>query len=90
MCKFIIDTCSLSSPYLFQFLFSCQAKFLWKRIPDHVKKESPALQSIWSVGQALFRRDPPAVHAALAKEDWPPQYQDYINNLKGKMCYTFT
>jgi COP9 signalosome complex subunit 8 len=62
----------------------CQAKFLWKRIPDDAKAASPELARIWEVGKALFRRDPPAVHAALLTTEWSAQTLQYVNRLRGE------
>ncbi|XP_062612508.1 COP9 signalosome complex subunit 8-like [Saccostrea cucullata] len=46
----------------------CNAKFLWKRIPQSVKSSSPETGHIWAVGQKLWLRDYPGIYEALKKE----------------------
>lgn len=33
----------------------CAAKFLWRRVPEHMKND-PELQKVWSVGKALWTK----------------------------------
>ncbi|KAK7872097.1 hypothetical protein R5R35_005177 [Gryllus longicercus] len=46
----------------------CNAKYLWKRIPQNVKSSHSELNSIWKVGQKMWLRDFPGVYAALNTE----------------------
>ncbi|PVD39051.1 hypothetical protein C0Q70_01678 [Pomacea canaliculata] len=46
----------------------CNAKFLWKRIPQNIKTANPELSTIWVVGQRMWLRDLPGVYEALKKE----------------------
>ncbi|XP_033729050.1 COP9 signalosome complex subunit 8-like isoform X2 [Pecten maximus] len=46
----------------------CQAKFLWKRIPQSVKSTTPELTMIWTAGQKMWQRDYPGSYEALKKE----------------------
>lgn len=48
-----------------------EAKFLWKRIPDNTKQESPELEKIWEVGKSIWNRDNPKVFLSL-QVDWSP------------------
>nr|CAD7201044.1 unnamed protein product [Timema douglasi] len=54
--------------YLFQNDL-CNAKYLWKRIPQNVKTSHAELGLIWKVGQKLWMRDFPGVYTSLAV-DW--------------------
>ncbi|XP_069697626.1 COP9 signalosome complex subunit 8 [Periplaneta americana] len=47
----------------------CNAKYLWKRIPQNVKNSHTELASIWKVGQRMWQRDFPGVYVALSA-DW--------------------
>lgn len=47
----------------------CNAKYLWKRIPQNVKNSHAELAFIWKVGQKIWQRDFPGVYAAL-NADW--------------------
>merc|ERR1719334_2641647 len=46
------------------------AKFLWQRIPAPVKTASPELVAIWKVGEALWKREFPAVYVAAGAQEW--------------------
>ncbi|XP_015510728.1 COP9 signalosome complex subunit 8 [Neodiprion virginianus] len=59
----------------------CNAKYLWKRIPANVKANSNELQQVWLVGQRMWQRDWPAVHAALSTE-WSEDINSIMNALK--------
>nr|CAD7438664.1 unnamed protein product [Timema bartmani] len=54
--------------YLFQNDL-CNAKYLWKRIPQNIKTSHAELGLIWKVGQRLWMRDFPGVYTSLAV-DW--------------------
>ncbi|XP_051156281.1 COP9 signalosome complex subunit 8 [Leptopilina boulardi] len=59
----------------------CYAKYLWKRIPDNVKSNSAELCHVWTVGQHMWKRDWPAVHAAL-NVNWSEDVIEVMNALK--------
>ncbi|XP_043466812.1 COP9 signalosome complex subunit 8 [Leptopilina heterotoma] len=59
----------------------CYAKYLWKRIPDSVKSSSAELCHVWTVGQHMWKRDWPAVHAAL-NVNWSEDVDEVMNALK--------
>ncbi|KAJ8958872.1 hypothetical protein NQ318_019639 [Aromia moschata] len=48
----------------------CNAKYLWKRIPQSVKASTPELANIWAVGQHMWKRDFPAIYKALEAVTW--------------------
>ncbi|XP_045178904.2 COP9 signalosome complex subunit 8-like [Mercenaria mercenaria] len=56
---------------------TCNAKFLWKRIPQQVKTGSPELAQVWAVGQKMWQRDFPGMYEALQK-DWTEPYKDIM------------
>lgn len=62
----------------------CQAKYLWKRIPADLKTENEELQRIWTVGQHMWQRNWPEVHAAL-NIDWTIDVRDIMAALKDKI-----
>lgn len=62
----------------------CQAKYLWKRIPSDLKTENEELKRIWTVGQHIWQRNWPEVHAALNIE-WTIDVRDIMTALKGKL-----
>ncbi|XP_029176682.1 COP9 signalosome complex subunit 8 isoform X2 [Nylanderia fulva] len=66
--------------YLYQNDLS-NAKFLWKRIPSDVKAAHEELKRIWTVGQRMWQRNWPAVHAALNIE-WSEDVKDIMTALK--------
>ncbi|XP_063241833.1 COP9 signalosome complex subunit 8 [Bacillus rossius redtenbacheri] len=47
----------------------CNAKYLWKRIPQNIKTSHAELATIWKVGQKMWQRDFPGMYAAL-RVDW--------------------
>ena len=49
-----------------------------------VRESHPEIGALWQIGQALVRKDPPAVHTALAQPDWPAEIKPYVENLKGE------
>lgn len=62
----------------------CYAKYLWKRIPAGVKCGSAELRHVWTVGQHMWKRDWPAVHAAL-NINWSEDVAEVMNALKEKV-----
>ncbi|XP_011880896.1 PREDICTED: COP9 signalosome complex subunit 8 isoform X1 [Vollenhovia emeryi] len=59
----------------------CNAKYLWKRIPPDVKAANEELTRVWTVGQCMWQRNWPAVHAALNVE-WSEDIKDDMAALK--------
>ncbi|XP_052813430.1 COP9 signalosome complex subunit 8-like [Mya arenaria] len=55
----------------------CNAKFLWKRIPQSVKTATPELSNIWAVGQKIWQREFPGIYETLQKE-WTDPYKDLL------------
>jgi len=47
------------------------ARFLWKRIPQEMKKNDVELQAIWAIGQRLWVQDYAGVYVAF-KANWSP------------------
>lgn len=62
----------------------CDAKFLWKRIPNG-HKESPELTAIWGVGQALWLRDMPEFYQRAKSFEWSPPIQGIMSKLIGRI-----
>lgn len=60
------------------------AKLLWKRIPQAVKSggEAEELAAVWRVGEALWRRDLPAIYLALAAHEWSAQVSAIMTALR--------
>ncbi|XP_050670237.1 COP9 signalosome complex subunit 8 [Leptidea sinapis] len=48
----------------------CNAKFLWKRIPQNITSSNPEISAIWAVGQKLWKKDLPRMYQALAAYHW--------------------
>lgn len=65
------------------FCCSCNAKFLWKRIPNQCKTENPELAYVWNVGKAMWQRDFPATYAALNSTQWTDNVADIMKALHG-------
>lgn len=62
----------------------CNAKYLWQRIPSDMKAAHEDLRRIWIVGQRMWQRNWPAVHAALNVE-WSEDVKDIMTALKSKL-----
>ena len=65
-------------------LFSCNAKFLWKRIPTSVKSENAELAQIWEVGRGLWLRDSGSVFRTIESNTWSDEIGPIMNAIKGK------
>lgn len=63
--------------------FSCNAKYLWKRIPQSVKGSTPELTEIWAVGQSMWKRDFPAIYKALNAVTWSDTVAEVMKQLEG-------
>jgi len=66
------------------FLNRCNAKYLWKRIPQNVKNSHAELSLIWKVGQKMWQRDFPGVYAALTA-DWSENVRHIMQALLGEL-----
>ncbi|CAH2012825.1 unnamed protein product [Acanthoscelides obtectus] len=60
----------------------CNAKYLWKRIPESVKTSAPELKNIWAVGQCMWRRDFPGIYKALNKVTWSDTVADIMKEVQ--------
>ncbi|XP_077500779.1 COP9 signalosome complex subunit 8-like isoform X2 [Amblyomma americanum] len=60
------------------------AKLLWRRIPYDIKQSHLDLGQIWKVGQAMWKKNFPAVHAALSQE-WPDDLKPIMQELNERM-----
>ncbi|KAL4231742.1 COP9 signalosome complex subunit 8 [Mactra antiquata] len=56
---------------------TCNAKFLWKRIPQAIKTANAELGHIWAVGQKMWQRDFPGIYETL-KKDWSESCKDIM------------
>jgi COP9 signalosome complex subunit 8 len=66
-------------------LTRCNAKLLWRRIPENVKASNPELGAIWKIGQSMWVRNFAGVHAALAeRETWSEPVTSIMEALKGE------
>ncbi|XP_014249791.1 COP9 signalosome complex subunit 8 [Cimex lectularius] len=70
--------------YLYQFDL-CNAKFLWKRIPQNIKSQNTELGHIWNVGKAMWQRELPAVYTALSSTSWTDNVKPIMVGLKDKV-----
>ncbi|EDO37298.1 predicted protein [Nematostella vectensis] len=61
----------------------CNAKFLWKRMPDDIKNSTPEAASLWTLGCHMWKRDYVGIYASLNQE-WSSLTQPYIISLKGR------
>ncbi|GFR86691.1 COP9 signalosome complex subunit 8 [Elysia marginata] len=59
----------------------CNAKFLWKRIPQNIKQGCPELSNIWSVGQKMWLKDYTGTYDALQK-DWSDDVKGIMASLQ--------
>lgn len=58
----------------------CEAKFVWKRIPTHIKTTTPELTNVWTVGQKIWLRDSHGTYESLNKE-WSEQLKPIMDAL---------
>ncbi|XP_065341576.1 COP9 signalosome complex subunit 8 [Cloeon dipterum] len=64
----------------------CNAKMLWKRIPDSAKLADEELNAVWRIGQRMWQRDLYLVHVALAQTDsWSEPVAPIMDALKGQV-----
>ncbi|KAL0273751.1 UNVERIFIED_CONTAM: hypothetical protein PYX00_006357 [Menopon gallinae] len=69
--------------YLYQYDL-CNAKYLWKRIPNSVKFGNTELQNIWKVGKKMWQRDFPGIYVAL-NEQWSNDIAEIMHKLLEKV-----
>lgn len=63
----------------------CNAKFLWKRIPQNITASNPEIPAIWLVGQKLWKKDLPGTYQALAAFNWTEPIANIIRALEEKI-----
>lgn len=63
----------------------CNAKFLWKRIPQNIISGNPDISAVWAVGQKLWKKDLAGTYQALAAYNWVEPVAAIIRALEG-MC----
>lgn len=61
----------------------CNAKYLWKRIPQSVENTNAELFAIWSVGQKMWKRDLPGTYQSLSAFTWSEPVAKIMNSLEG-------
>lgn len=62
----------------------CNAKFLWKRIPQNITSSNPELAAIWAIGQKLWKKDLAGTYQAIAGYNWTePEVANIIRALEG-------
>ncbi|KAK3735783.1 hypothetical protein RRG08_036831 [Elysia crispata] len=59
----------------------CNAKFLWKRIPQNVKQGCAELSNIWSIGQKMWLKDYTGTYEALQR-DWSDDVKGIMTSLQ--------
>nr|ACO10810.1 COP9 signalosome complex subunit 8 [Caligus rogercresseyi] len=59
----------------------CSAKFLWKRIPEEIKTDNAEIQKVWSVGQALWKREQPEAFKILLNTPWSDNVRELMANV---------
>ncbi|XP_050545166.1 COP9 signalosome complex subunit 8-like [Daktulosphaira vitifoliae] len=61
----------------------CSAKFLWRRIPEHIKS-TPELQKVWLIGKALWTKQ--YTHAnELINYKWSDDLEPIMSALKSRL-----
>ncbi|KAJ0181900.1 hypothetical protein K1T71_002622 [Dendrolimus kikuchii] len=63
----------------------CNAKFLWKRIPQNITSSNPEITAIWAVGQKLWKKDLAGTYQALAAYNWTEPVANIIRALEEKI-----
>lgn len=54
------------------------AKFLWKRIPDHIKAENNELSLIWQVGKLMWKKNYSEIYATINS---CPVWPNHLKNI---------
>lgn len=58
------------------------AKYLWKRIPDHIKTQNSELTAVWQVGKHLWHHDYPNIYSSITSyQNWPMHLGNIMNLL---------
>ncbi|XP_049868820.1 COP9 signalosome complex subunit 8 [Pectinophora gossypiella] len=63
----------------------CNAKFLWKRIPQNITSSNPEIAAIWAVGQKMWKKDLAGTYQALAAYTWTEPVSNIIRALEEKV-----
>ncbi|KAL4708066.1 hypothetical protein ACJJTC_009845 [Scirpophaga incertulas] len=64
----------------------CNAKFLWKRIPQNITSSNPELAAIWAIGQKLWKKDLAGTYHAIAAYNWSePEIASIMRSLEEKI-----
>ncbi|XP_061707242.1 COP9 signalosome complex subunit 8 [Cydia pomonella] len=63
----------------------CNAKFLWKRIPQSITSSNPEITAIWAVGQKLWKKDLAGTYQALASYNWTEPVANIIRALEERV-----
>lgn len=79
---------STGTSFIFiQPLFRCNAKFLWKRIPQNIITGNPDISAVWAVSQKLWKKDLPGTYQALAAYNWVEPIAPIIRALEGNLLF---
>jgi COP9 signalosome complex subunit 8 len=57
------------------------ARFLWKRIPQELKKNNISIQSVWKIGQTMWKREYEETYKAITVPEWEPVLQPLLRAL---------
>lgn len=56
------------------------AKFLWKRIPQDIKKANEELSTIWLVGKLMWKKNYSEIHSVISSNpSWPNHLKNIMN-----------
>ena len=73
---------NIFNAFLFGY-FRCAAKFLWKRIPESIKKEHTELKKIWDIGVALWNQNFSVAYNALNQQEWSESVKTIMQAVTG-------
>lgn len=65
----------------------CAAKFLWRRVPEHMKTDSE-LQKVWSIGKALWQKQYMQAYELIDCQ-WSGALTPIMAAIKRRMQYDF-
>ncbi|CAK1603068.1 unnamed protein product [Parnassius mnemosyne] len=63
----------------------CNAKFLWKRIPQNITSSNPEIAAIWAIGQKLWKKDLAGTYQTIAAYTWTEPIANIIKALEEKV-----
>ncbi|XP_068621468.1 COP9 signalosome complex subunit 8 [Battus philenor] len=63
----------------------CNAKFLWKRIPQNIVSSNPEIAAIWVIGQKLWKKDLAGTYQALTAYNWTEPIANIIRALEERV-----